>query len=593
MVRFKLPMLVALLAVLLAPSSPAATVRTLDGKTYDGEIKFDANQLVVTPRSGLDIKLDMSNILLASFKSTKPAAPASQAAAPGPLGLPDSWQLRDIATNKPALAKYADRQFRIMAGGAGIEGPRDSGGFVCQQVAGDASLVVHLSKIELGNPLTMVGVMVRDKFDPGSRMVAFVVRLTRHTLLLRRHKDGAGMNQMAATTGDAFPVWLKLTRKGTTWDAFTSRDGANWVSVGETDVELSDNVYWGMVVSNRKGDDLCTACFDNVSLGNTTGGVINASAPVIGKCLMLRSGSVIAVSTVASIANKLVSFTGADGRQAALPAADVARIILTPMATGMLGKLPDRNAGVLLARGDFVEGEIRGFDGRAISLSSVLFGLSNFVVGSEAVAVALAAIDPPHGAFIVRTANGNSYLANSAKIDADTLVIEEDFLGTVRLARADLAEIRVGGGRFSFLSELQPPSVETHSGVVPSTAWTVHSSTVAGASLDGIPCANSITCLMGTSLSWNLDGQYKLFVCRGGVSDASPPTVAVKLVVLGDGKELYCSPPRTSRDEAGIISVNVSNVKMLTLFAHPVVATGPGTQLPVTVLWSEPSLTKR
>ena len=63
---------------------------------------------------------------------------------------------------------------------------------------------------------------------------------------------------------------------------------------------------------------------------------------------------------------------------------------------------------------------------------------------------------------------------------------------------------------------------------------------------------------------------------------------ATRVVVLGDGKELYRSEPRTSLDEAANISLNLSGVRALVLRVE-----SPGdVSLPAAALWADPLLVK-
>jgi hypothetical protein len=65
-----------LLAAVLAVAFPAVagTVRTLDGKTYDGEVKFDPRgKVIVTPPGGQPVEIDFANLLHVTFgPSTSP-----------------------------------------------------------------------------------------------------------------------------------------------------------------------------------------------------------------------------------------------------------------------------------------------------------------------------------------------------------------------------------------------------------------------------------------------------------------------------------------------------------------------------------------
>ena len=111
-----------------------------------------------------------------------------------------------------------------------------------------------------------------------------------------------------------------------------------------------------------------------------------------------------------------------------------------------------RGTGAYLGNGDFFEGEFRGFDGKAVTLNSLLFGSRHFDVPREVAAVALAkaaADGAARGPWRVTTADGSVH-AGKVTVDADHWVVEEPSLGTVRLPAAEVVEVRAAnepGGR--------------------------------------------------------------------------------------------------------------------------------------------------
>src|SRR5207302_8699846 len=133
-----------------------------------------------------------------------------------------------------------------------------------------------------------------------------------------------------------------------------------------------------------------------------------------------RSGSVFANAVVQAADDRNVRFSTPDGKNYNIATGDLSRVIFKSLPGSALEKIPQRATGVLLARGDFIEGELQRYDPWRIKLSSVLFGLSDLST-NEAGALVLRDSDPgaAGAAWIVRTRDGSAYAARSLKIDSD------------------------------------------------------------------------------------------------------------------------------------------------------------------------------
>ena len=124
---------------------------------------------------------------------------------------------------------------------------------------------------------------------------------------------------------------------------------------------------------------------------------------------------------------------------------NAAFIALQPISAQRLMKMPTAREGVLLATGDFVDGEFKGIENGKVKLSSVLFGLKTFDASYEALAVVLRApTSPPQDVFEVQSRDGSVLLAKAPKLEAGALVLAESPLAGLRVREEDLLEIRFG-----------------------------------------------------------------------------------------------------------------------------------------------------
>jgi hypothetical protein len=100
---------------------------------------------------------------------------------------------------------------------------------------------------------------------------------------------------------------------------------------------------------------------------------------------------------------------------------------------------------VLLARGDFVDGEIQSIENGQVKISSILFGTRSFDAKKEVLAIALHEISPAPSKYEVRLRDDSLLSAGAVAFERDALVIQDSILGTVRLPSARLAVLRQRG----------------------------------------------------------------------------------------------------------------------------------------------------
>ncbi len=63
------------------------------------------------------------------------------------------------------------------------------------------------------------------------------------------------------------PYWIRLTRSGNFFTAFTSQDGSYWTTFGSTTVNMGANVYVGIPFTSHSAPVLGTSTFSNITVG--------------------------------------------------------------------------------------------------------------------------------------------------------------------------------------------------------------------------------------------------------------------------------------------------------------------------------------
>lgn len=186
------------------------------------------------------------------------------ATAPASNGLPLPWSWTEVgAPQKPGDATWASGTFTIVAAGSDIGSSADQFGFVYQTLDGDGDIVAYIAGLDRTHPWAKAGLMFRDELTAGSKYAAAFVTAGKGLLFQYRIAAGAGTTQVAAGSGRT-PAWLRLSRKGQTFTAYTSTNGAAWTMLGSEVVYLNKVVYVGLAVTSRSARSLTSADFENV-----------------------------------------------------------------------------------------------------------------------------------------------------------------------------------------------------------------------------------------------------------------------------------------------------------------------------------------
>jgi hypothetical protein len=99
---------------------------------------------------------------------------------------------------------------------------------------------------------------------------------------------------------------------------------------------------------------------------------------------------------------------------------------------------------VLLGNGEYVEGEFRGIHHGQLMVSSVLFGVRQYDLTSEVMAVGLRRSPNLAARFEVRMLDGTVWLGESLELGWNEVVLSESSIGRCRLPIYDLREVRRG-----------------------------------------------------------------------------------------------------------------------------------------------------
>jgi hypothetical protein len=194
--------------------------------------------------------------------------------------IPPGFLLYYWNTTNPATLAMKYDLLSFQASGEDIWDVTDSGAFLAMPVTGDYSVSVRV--VEKPGPdapntsgNVKAGVMIREGVGPSDRYAFLFTTSGRGVLWEGNRKtrvggDGTGpYSQEVATDAETlYPLWLKLTRKGSLVTAFQSNDGSNYLPAGDAQTfsRLTTATYAGIAMSSGNGAGYGSVRFDASSL---------------------------------------------------------------------------------------------------------------------------------------------------------------------------------------------------------------------------------------------------------------------------------------------------------------------------------------
>ncbi len=181
--------------------------------------------------------------------------------------LPSGWLQGDVGAPVVTGSASGTGAPSLLAGaGTDIGGSADEFHFVYQPISGDVDIRVRVASIQNVDPGVKAGLMIRETLDEGARD-AFVYASPGQTVAFqRRTRTNRNATESAPLTLAA-PQWLRLTRAGTAFNAYSSSDGTSWTPVGSGTINMSADAYVGLAVTSHVASRTASATFDNVAIG--------------------------------------------------------------------------------------------------------------------------------------------------------------------------------------------------------------------------------------------------------------------------------------------------------------------------------------
>lgn len=427
----------AFLTVVTMATAREGYVETRNGNVFEGQVRFDSNAvIVVNVERLLRVEIPLTNLAGLTFLSQAEAEdPLRYSSVVDTRSLPKPWLHADLGdVRRAGDAEFRQSAFRVRSAGTNAVGTADACHWVFQPVADRCEVVTRISKVQWTDPWARAGLMMRESLDPGARSVFVSVSSARGGVFQSREAT-RGESVVSLTHDMAVPVWLKLKREGDDFLAFKSRNGMQWTLVERAILRMAKNYYAGLAVVAVREGTINESVFEYVELGPS---VRNRwFTPEV----ELVSGS-SRRSYIQSMDERVVSLDNPLGREV-VPRTSVANIRFQPMASRFSAPLNQNRAGVILASGEFIEGDCRGMHQGRVRISSVPLGLVEYDINSEVLALVLRARNvPTRHACEVQLNDGSRWVGNGLSIESLGVTLQEPKLGKRFLFLHEIAEIR-------------------------------------------------------------------------------------------------------------------------------------------------------
>jgi len=232
-------------------------------------------------------------------------------------------------------------------------------------------------------------------------------------------------------------------------------------------------------------------------------------------------------------------------RNLSLSADEIAWIIYTPFPAELAASIPGGQTGVLLPKGDFFSGTIKGADVEVVKVFNPIFGPRTFPA-REIHALVLRDAHLPNSPYEVRTRDGSLFPAEYVASDHANVTIKGALYDNLLLGTSEVVEIRAGASRCRPVSTFGLLRAEPAEGLhlLPERGFTMAAKCVA-------------SCVAPTG--------FTEFVARVAADDSTPADQKMVFSVLADGRVLARSPALTGGEAPQLLRVALSGVHNLIL----------------------------
>mmetsp|Transcript_45698 Transcript_45698/g.67468 ORF Transcript_45698/g.67468 Transcript_45698/m.67468 type:complete len:1196 (-) Transcript_45698:285-3872(-) len=164
------------------------------------------------------------------------------------------------ASGRPGSAVQDGDTIYMTGSGTRIWQKEDNCHYLYEQKTGDVDMVVKVNKFDYAHPWSKAGLMIREDLEANSKQLILVDTSYFGPRLQARPVKGLDMWSKGGDSQGA-PIWLKLTKRGSLFIAYTSENGEDWMAFKSCVLDFDANFYVGLVVGAENKDGLAEAEF--------------------------------------------------------------------------------------------------------------------------------------------------------------------------------------------------------------------------------------------------------------------------------------------------------------------------------------------
>ncbi len=184
-----------------------------------------------------------------------------------PTSIPSPWKLDDIKDNK-ASAFFDSGIYTIEGSGADIWGTSDQFAYLNRKADNNTYISARLISMTNTDPWAKSGLMFRENVASSSPFV-MICSTPGNGISLQWRDTIGGISYKKDFEANSLPVFLKLSKTGSTFKAYKSTDGNQWNLLGDITLkqEFPEKYLVGLEVLSHSSHMLNLSKFDQVIFG--------------------------------------------------------------------------------------------------------------------------------------------------------------------------------------------------------------------------------------------------------------------------------------------------------------------------------------
>lgn len=191
--------------------------------------------------------------------------------------IPPQWTHNDVGSVGVAGDVCYDspsQTYHVYGSGSDIWGDDDHFHFMYMRTRGDVTITAYCESVEDVYEWSKAGVMLRETLDDNSLHAMMAITPGNGAAFHRRKTNGGNTANYNDTAFHA-PVYLRLTKSGTSFTGSVSNDNINWTDVHTSSITMSDTLYLGICHTSHINSLRSESVWKNISITPDTA-LINA-----------------------------------------------------------------------------------------------------------------------------------------------------------------------------------------------------------------------------------------------------------------------------------------------------------------------------